>query len=324
VKLEVVPLASVRRQIETGAGVRISTDWNALKSQGVKPTSEITLQASDVPYTHYFETIAQQLRAGIGIYLQADGTIGLTASNAVPARGTVAHESSAFRSLVPPRTQTVSAPRAHGVPREKLKTDPYDTPADAAARERLETIVKEFAFQRAPLGQVLESLQGLCGDSFTINWKALEAAGISRETTVSVKLSNVPARRVLATILMNADAAANLGYTLDDGIVAISTRDDLNSARYQVVRVFDIGDLLQPRTPIPSNYSHDDMVKELVDTIKTTVAPESWRDAGGQIGSLRELDGKLIINQTQDNQRAVATLLDLLRDKPLTKIENRK
>ena len=84
----------------------------------------------------------------------------------------------------------------------------------------------------------------------------MQAAGIDRNTPVSVNLKEVPFRKALTTILSEVGGgAANLGYTIDDGVITISTADDLNSAKYQVVRVFDIRDMLvQPDTQHPAPY----------------------------------------------------------------------
>jgi hypothetical protein len=54
---------------------------------------------------------------------------------------------------------------------------------------------------------------------------------------------------------------------------------------------------------------YDDVIK----LITTTVAPESWRDAGGTLGSASVVDGRLIITQTAEHHRQVAHLLDSLR-----------
>ena len=57
-----------------------------------------------------------------------------------------------------------------------------------------------------------------------------------------------------------------------------------------------------------------DLVTSITDTIKSTVSPDSWRDNGGTIGSIRELNGQLIVNQSVDNQIAVYNLLQQLRE----------
>jgi general secretion pathway protein D len=230
-----------------------------------------------------------------------------------------------------------------------------ETPANRAVRARLEENLKEISAEQQGFEKVINFLRDNTNTNIFVNWTALQAAGIDRNTPVSVNLKEVPFRKALLTILSEVGGgAANLGYTIDDGVITISTRDDLNSAKYQVVRVFDIRDMLvQPDSNIqPPTFnlsditkggtttggsgssggggslftdttggqtgaatkSKDDIVKEIVDTIKTTVAPESWRDAGGQIGSLRELNGQLIVNQTVDNQTAVYNLLQQLRE----------
>jgi hypothetical protein len=48
--------------------------------------------------------------------------------------------------------------------------------------------------------------------------------------------------------------------------------------------------------------------------ITGTVAPESWRDAGGAIGSLRFIGSRLIVTQTADNQKQIENLLNMIRD----------
>jgi general secretion pathway protein D len=232
-----------------------------------------------------------------------------------------------------------------------------DSPQNRAVRARLDENLKEISADQNGFERVINFLRDATSTNIFVNWTALQAAGVDRTTPVSVNLREVPFRKALQTILSEVGGgAANLAYTIDDGVITISTRDDLNSARYRVVRVFDIRDMLvQPDNNInPPTFnltditkggttsgsggsssssggsggifsdtsttgggtttkSRDDIVKEVVDTIKTTVAPESWTDGGG-IGSLRELNGQLIVNQTVDNQTAVYNLLAQLRE----------
>ncbi len=244
-----------------------------------------------------------------------------------------------------------------------------DSAANRTARERLEEPLKEITAEQQGLEKVFNFLRDNTNTNIFVNWKALEAAGIDRNTPVSISLREIPFRKALTTILAEVGGGtANLGYTIDDGIITISTRDDLNSAKYQIVRVFDIRDLLvQPQnrqapslslgqstsTTIMSgsagggqqggqqggqgqnggqnggifgnqnttNQTQQDptmaraaVVTNITDTIKSTVAPDSWRDNGGQIGSIRELNGQLIVNQTVDNQLEVQNLLQQLRE----------
>ena len=56
------------------------------------------------------------------------------------------------------------------------------------------------------------------------------------------------------------------------------------------------------------------MIDGIIDTIKSTVASGTWKDTSGTIGSIRELNGQLVVNQTVDNQTQVYDLLQKLRE----------
>jgi general secretion pathway protein D len=204
---------------------------------------------------------------------------------------------------------------------------------------------------------------------------------------VTIALKEVPFRKALTTILsqvgQSTDPTLALSYTIDDGIITISTKEDLSSQKYQIVKVFDIRDMLvipnanvqAPRINLNnmtsgggysggsgsgssgfgggggggfgggggggmggggggsgnglftdssnSNSSQNagttqqqrqQAVESIIDTIKSTVAADTWKEGGGSIGSIRELNGQLIINQTVDNQIAVYNLLQQLRE----------
>src|SRR5882724_2277479 len=45
-----------------------------------------------------------------------------------------------------------------------------------------------------------------------------------------------------------------------------------------------------------------------------TVNTDSWKDRGGSVGALRELEGQLIVTQIPENHRQLVNLLDQLRE----------
>jgi type II secretory pathway component GspD/PulD (secretin) len=57
-----------------------------------------------------------------------------------------------------------------------------------------------------------------------------------------------------------------------------------------------------------------DAVHEIIHLLIDTVDRLSWREAGGNVGAIRELSGQLIVTQTPENQRQVARLLEQLRE----------
>jgi|GEM_PF-6194381 len=54
----------------------------------------------------------------------------------------------------------------------------------------------------------------------------------------------------------------------------------------------------------------DEILKLIIDT----VAPETWRDNGGSIGSVRLISGVLVVSQTPANQKLIQGLLSQIRD----------
>jgi hypothetical protein len=56
-----------------------------------------------------------------------------------------------------------------------------------------------------------------------------------------------------------------------------------------------------------------DRVDNLIKLLEELIDPTSWRDAGGQIGSLRALGTSLIVSQTEANQKQIQAVLDDVR-----------
>ncbi len=60
--------------------------------------------------------------------------------------------------------------------------------------------------------------------------------------------------------------------------------------------------------------SRTERADSLMKLVEATVAPASWREAGGAAGSIHELDGLLVVTQTLETQKAVADLLRQLSE----------
>ncbi|HVX84940.1 MAG TPA: hypothetical protein VH253_09000 [Phycisphaerae bacterium] len=175
-----------------------------------------------------------------------------------------------------------------------------------ATDDALDAPMASFTFT-GTLEEALKAFGTAANVHMDVRWKSLEAAGIQSSAPISVDLAKIPTARVLAEILNEAGGAtATLNFTVMDNQVLVSTADDLTGSRYSVVRMYDIG-LLIP------DAGDEASVQELIDTIETVIAPDTWRDKGGQLGSIRVLESKLIISQTRENHRAVAAMLTKLK-----------
>jgi hypothetical protein len=97
--------------------------------------------------------------------------------------------------------------------------------------------------RNVPLRDAISFLADVTGISFHVNWKALDAAGVSGDTQITVRLRNVTPRKVLNTVL--SDAAGpdqKLTFYIDEGVVEVTTRDVADGIMYMLV--YDVQDLL--------------------------------------------------------------------------------
>jgi hypothetical protein len=89
---------------------------------------------------------------------------------------------------------------------------------------------------------VLEFLRTSCRVNLFIDWRKLEAAGVTRDTPVTLRVRGVTLRKTLELILSGTGADPPLGFTVAGGVITISTSTDIESR--PVSRVYDITDLL--------------------------------------------------------------------------------
>jgi hypothetical protein len=61
--------------------------------------------------------------------------------------------------------------------------------------------------------------------------------------------------------------------------------------------------------------TREQLVEQILTLIKETVDPDSWRDNGGTVGAVRELQGQLIVTQNKVNHAALASLFKQLRER---------
>jgi general secretion pathway protein D len=238
------------------------------------------------------------------------------------------------------------------------------TAADEAVAGLLEKSLPEIRFQDVAFADVVDFLRDTTQANIFVNWKALEAANIDRNAPVSTRLRNVKFSKVLRTILESVGGGATtsqLGYTVDEGVITISTTEDL--ARNVETRTYDIRDLIiaipdfsnAPDFSLTGNGNNgnnggggfgggsgnsgrggglfgggsgddddddddentptrEELVEQITSLIRETIGVGTWKEDGGQLGSLRELGGQLIVTQTPEVHRQISSLLEKLRE----------
>jgi hypothetical protein len=218
-------------------------------------------------------------------------------------------------------------------------TEPEKIDANAQTQATLEKQRIDVDFVDTPLSQVLDYLADKTKVQFHADTRILIEAGITSDTTITFHLKDVPAETVLR--LMFKDL--NLAYWLEDGVVIVTTQDEVDS--HLETRFYRINDLValdnepmsidksvtktlaalddstsenkggkkaQARSLKDLKEDYAANVDNLIDVITTTIKPTAW-DAVGGPGSISEYRGVLVVSQTQDVHREIPKLLDKLR-----------
>ena len=114
---------------------------------------------------------------------------------------------------------------------------------NAQVRTSLNRVMPAIDFRGIPLKDAIDFLRDVSGANIHVNWRALEAAGVTPDTTINVKLRQVSLRKVM-TLILNEAAAGNTALTfyVDDGVVEVTTKEIADGMMY--TKVYDVQDLL--------------------------------------------------------------------------------
>lgn len=239
-----------------------------------------------------------------------------------------------------------------------------ESEATRRARGVLKTYAPEIRFDGMAFEDVVDRLRTMTGLNIVPNWAAMEAVAVEKDSEISLALSDVSYEKTLDLILSEVGGGeVELGYEIDDGILRISTKEDLG--RHTSFAIYDVHDLIVgvpnfrgPEIDISQagqnqnqqggiaggrfvgsngglggagsgaggaggngnlfedsgregeDVSPDEAIAPLIDLIQQTIEPESWRAAGGNVGSISTMNQQLIVTQTSS---AHAQLRDLLQ-----------
>lgn len=200
------------------SGLRIQPDWTGLEIAGVSKETPVTVKVRNLP----FEKV-------LDLTLDTIGRKGRPLSWYVS--GGKVHITSQRRAILSQRYRI--GPRA-------LSGTVRRAPV---ARARA---VREFNFAGIALKDVLEFLRELSGQNFHVNWRSMEAVGITRDSPVTLKARGISVAKALDLVLDGVngsrDRFSSVYWIVDDGIVKVATGEVFN--RTTKVRILDVTDLL--------------------------------------------------------------------------------
>jgi uncharacterized membrane protein YgcG len=190
-----------------------------------------------------------------------------------------------------------------------------------------------ISLKNVALADAIDHIRDLTQANIWVNWRALEAAGISRDTPVNINLRDVTLRKILSMVLSEAGGASALTFQVNDNVIEVTTQELAD--KEMVTRIYPIDDLImeipnfdnapdfnlqntnqggqggqgggggggggglfmgggQQQNQDDKGKTREERAEEIVQLIMNTVRPEVWRDNGGT-ASIRHFNGKLVI-----------------------------
>ncbi len=205
-------LAGAFRRCAELAGVPVLPDWTALRATGVTPDSRVAL---NVPA----------------------GTVGGLLDRLLAA---VQKEASPLAWYADTKAIRVTT-RMELLQNLKVAREAIARHAAARAKEP-----RKLEFEEIPFADVVDFFRNATGINFHVNWRALALVGVSRETPVTLKATNITVARALDLVCDQLVAAQDkLGrvyWVVDEGMVKIATGEALNQSLQ--TRVYDVTHLL--------------------------------------------------------------------------------
>ena len=141
----------------------------------------------------------------------------------------------------------------------------------------------ELNFQAIPFSDAIDFLRDVTGMNINVNWQVFEAAGIDRNTPITIRLRDVTIEQALRQLLRQAGGGnIPLVFSLDGNIVVITTLEESRGRP----RAYDVHDLIND-----SDAEATKLKKRVMDNIPTG----SWQEGGGTLSTINMLSGKMIV-----------------------------
>jgi hypothetical protein len=184
-------------------------------------------------------------------------------------------------------------------------------PDSSAARKALNFRFGELNIHSATFEQVIANLAERAHANIDVQWETMQTAGVSRTTKVRLHLWDVTLAQALTTVLSETQAnTTRPKYHVEGGVIVVSAGTDVPAECVTVI--YNVRDILEIEEAASGGLPQE-ATEMLAKLIVETVDPDSWRDAGGSIGAIREFSGLLIITHTVEGHEQILRLIEQLR-----------
>lgn len=181
-------------------------------------------------------------------------------------------------------------------------------------------------FDGVALVDAIDFLRDLTGLNIHVNWKALESAGVGKDTVINLRMRDLKLRKILSLILNDAAGGSELlTFYVDGGVLEVTTQEEADKVMF--TRVYPVQDLLVevpdfagPNINIEQNsgsggsgssgsilqngsgnsdqedaqLTRAERAQQLLDVITSTIRPDVWQVNGGT-ATIRFFNGNLIV-----------------------------
>jgi hypothetical protein len=202
-----------------------------------------------------------------------------------------------------PSKETKAPAESHDRTPVKAGSKPSVQPFGQTAVGRALAEPAELKFVDTPLRDITAFIADRYKINVLLDTSALADAGVTSDTSFTVAITGTSLRSALALML----APKYLSYFEGNGSELVITTADRANTR-TTVQVYDVRKFtnsVNEFSPDPKPWAR------IAEIIKCSVAPASWNENGGA-GSLRVLDGDMIVSQSDEHQSQIADLLSHL------------
>ena len=181
---------------------------------------------------------------------------------------------------------------------------------ESAQKPDLARVVPSIEIIHGKFGDAFDALRDATGADIFVNWKSLEGIHIDRSDDVTFSARNVPLGDAIRALLLNAShGRGDMGIYVDGKVICVDTAEECKWSRKNT-RVYDIRDLLKSA----AGPQRDQQVTRITKLLTDCIDPNSWTDLSSRRhGSIKELQGQLIVTQTPENQQAIVEMIEHLR-----------
>lgn len=219
-----------------------------------------------------------------------------------------------------------------------LLTSTHGFAADPA-RVALSRKVPALNFDGVALTDAMDFLRDLTTANIHVNWKAIEATGVGKDTLVNLRVRDLRLNKILTLILNDAGGGSEvLTFYVDGGVIEVTTRDEADKQMF--TRVYPVQDLIVevpdfegPNLNIEQSggsgggssqgifqsgssgerdenqVTRAERAQQLVDVITSTIRPDVWQVNGGT-AAIRFFNGNLIVTAPRSVHEALGGVID--------------